>query len=215
MEEGGERLTRSGGCRDQSMTALTNCVPTQALRGGRLTKSMLEPAGDGGMKGGQRHRRNIAEFLDPMRFLPSLRCTHQPAQHPREHQLMNGPQRIPVHQTSQTDRIEQSSLAYPTPTCLGSHLKLEPGASREPHFRGQAQQMIRFEGLYSPEVHGVARCEDFGVAPATAQTGPAHEPINQSARPPKPVAVIPASLAADARNRPERLVRRPTNPGSS
>jgi hypothetical protein len=91
MEKGRERLTRSGWCRDEGMATGPNCVPPEALRGGWLTESLLEPAGDCRMKGGQRHRRNIAAFLDPMRFLSSLRCTHQPAQHSREHHLMNGP----------------------------------------------------------------------------------------------------------------------------
>jgi hypothetical protein len=62
VEKGGEGLSGTSGCCDQGVAPRTDGVPTEPLRSGRLTESILEPAGDNWMKGGEQHRLNIALY---------------------------------------------------------------------------------------------------------------------------------------------------------
>src|SRR5262249_33651537 len=54
-----EGFPRAGRGRDQRVAARADGFPATALRGGRLSQSIAEPAGNGGVKVVQRHRWNI------------------------------------------------------------------------------------------------------------------------------------------------------------
>ena len=90
----------------------------------------------------------------------------------------------------------------------GHRPELEPRAAWQPHLRAQAQERVALDVLDAPEVDRVAWPQRVGVAPPAAQPDASERAVHEPADLPQPVHGEPATLAAEARERPEHRVGR-------
>lgn len=107
-----------------------------------------------------------------------------------------------------TLRVERGCLPDHGAGGIARHFELDPGLTREFHFRGQPQTAIRFDRLHAPEVDGVGNAQGIQIAAPPPKPHPAEQPVKQPADLPQPVRVIPALSAADPANRRESNFRR-------
>src|SRR6476661_5678129 len=69
VQESRQGLARSRWRCNESVPARPNRFPAEALGRGGFAKTVLKPAGDNRMERGQRHRRNISQWLGLGPFL--------------------------------------------------------------------------------------------------------------------------------------------------
>src|SRR5215217_9318198 len=122
------------------------------------------------------------------------------ANEPRKYESMDGPEEIPVEETEQPLWREERRLNQPSPRRpqrLG--LKLEPRPARHFHLRPQAHQAARIDRFHAPEIDGIPDSQIHRVAPPTAESHAADEPVSYAAQAPQSVPRQPAFAATQGR----------------
>src|ERR1019366_10406 len=133
-------------------------------------------------------------------------------QHPAKHHFMNGPEQIPIQQSSQTTRLEICDLADDRGFALRFCAEFEPCPPRGSHLRQKPQPEPWLVTLHAPEIQSAARQRNFWIGPPAPHTHPASHQIQQPPDPPQQVAKIPARPASNPANRSKRLIGRERYP---
>ena len=97
-----------------------------------------------------------------------MACRGNGSQHLSEHQLVHRIQHIPIHQSGDTDGIEDRSLANQRGRPFVFNGKFQPRSSGKPHFGGEEKSLIIFKSLDAPKIEGIANLKQFGIAPPPA-----------------------------------------------
>ncbi len=121
---------------------------------------------------------------------------------------MDWPDRIPVEQPGQAERIEDRRLVNARPPARQRlDLELQPGPARHAHLRDQTQQPARLELLHAPPVESIPHPQRDRVAAPAADPYASDQKIEEAAEVPQPVHEVPPALATDSLDGRESLVR--------
>src|SRR5687768_16180393 len=124
-----------------------------------------------------------------------------PVQHSLEHEPVQRPDRVPVGEPPEPERLVGGGLVdRRAPALDGLDLELQPGAAGHAHLGGEPEEAVGLVRLDPPEVDRVADAKRLRVTAPAAQPRTADEHVQEAPELPEPAAVVPARRAADPPN---------------
>src|SRR5690242_17835759 len=114
------------------------------------------------------------------------------SEHSCKHPTVERVDAVPIEKPGQPRRIEYRRLADPRAVCGGLDLEFEPCTSGKSHLGREPKPAIGLVGFDTPEVHVIAHAELLAVRPSSPQSGAANEQIDEAAKAPEPIGIVPA-----------------------
>jgi hypothetical protein len=94
---------------------------------------------------------------------------------------VNRVEKIPVEKSAQPAGSEEGGLKKARRARVDRlDAKLKPGPTRHSHLGSQAQETIRLDRLYPPEIHGVPDSNRQRIAPAAPQPHTPKQAVNKA-----------------------------------
>ena len=81
---------------------------------------------------------------------------------------MYGIERIPIEKPRQSGGIKNGGLPDTRASAVGFDLELKPRTAGDLHLSDETESTIRFKGLHSPEIQGIAHSQRVSISTAPA-----------------------------------------------